>query len=193
MNFRDGRDLQNLSQAVTRESFSSVRSDLSRLGLASIMCELMGQFVQENEESSRPFVLLLLSLRMLANMSKNYNSLLVSFYLKLLDVSGLLPELAECVSCKQEIRRRAFFNMSMGGVLCGKCGKSMGEELTVGSLKTMHRLFSSDWPMLERIRLPASATDEILGVLNAYVSYHTGRELKSTKFLHRVSRLKGSR
>ncbi|UCD57172.1 MAG: DNA repair protein RecO, partial [Candidatus Hydrogenedentota bacterium] len=69
IHFKEGRELQTLSQAETRESFPSIRSDLSRLGLALVMCELMEQFVQENEESSRPFVLLLLSLKTLESMS----------------------------------------------------------------------------------------------------------------------------
>ena len=193
VSFKDGRDLQNLSQAVTCESFAPIRADLSRLGLASMMCELTEHFVQENEESSRPFVLLLLSLQTLARMSKNYGSLLISFYLRLLDVSGLLPDLAECANCKQEIRSHAYFHMGMSGMLCSKCGGGMGEKITVGSLKIMNRLFSADWTMLERIRVPASSTDEILGVLNTYISHHTGRELKSAKFLRSVSNLSNRR
>lgn len=190
INFKEDRDLQNLSQASTRESFPSIRSNLSRLGLASIMCELMEQFVQENEESSRPFVLLLLSLKMLASMSKNYESLLISFYLKLLDASGLLPELICCLDCKQIVKGRAIFSAAKGGVLCVTCGSGAGDKILVGSLKIMHRLFSSDWPMLERVRISPTSAAEILHVLNAYVSYHTGRQLRSAKFLRSVSDLK---
>jgi DNA repair protein RecO (recombination protein O) len=191
INFKDGRDLQNLSQAVTRESFAPIRSDLSRLGLASIMSELMEQFVQENEESSRPFVLLLLSLQTLARMSKNYSSLLISFYLKLLDIAGILPDLTRCALCKQEIGGSACLNRSLDGMVCTQCGGGGGERVNVGSLKIMRRLFKTEWVMLERIRVPVSSADEILALLNTYVSYHTGRELRSAKFLRSVTNLKG--
>ncbi len=190
MNIREERDLQNLFQASTRESFPSIRSDLSRLGLASIMCELMEQFVQENEESSRPFVLLLLSLKMLANMSKNYDNLLISFYLKLLDAVGLLPELLSCLDCKKAAGSYAFFSMVKGGILCPACNDGMGDKISAGSLKVMHRLFSSDWPMLERVRISKDSAAGILRVLNAYVAHHTGRELRSAKFLRSISNLK---
>lgn len=190
VHFKDGRDLQNLSQAVTRESFPAIRSDLSRLGLASVMCELTEQFVQENEESSRPFLLLLLALKTLSAMTKNYGSLLISFYLRVLDVSGLLPEIDQCVSCGRELQSHSYLDASSGGALCNKCSAGMGVRVMAGSLKIMRRLLASEWAMLERIRVSESSADEIMGALNAYIFHHTGRELKSAKFLRSVSHLK---
>lgn len=189
VHFKDGRDLQTLSQAETRESFPTIRSDLSRLGLASVMCELMEQFVQEDEESARLFVLLLISLKTLASMSKNYETLLISFYLKLLDISGLLPELSQCVRCKGGLRELAYLDAGAGGALCGGCSAGAGEKVSVGSLTIMRRLLSSDWTMLERIRLGGPSAEEILSALNAYVRYHTGRELRSARFLRSLSNL----
>lgn len=190
VHFKENRDLQTLSQAVTRESFASIRADLTRLGLASVMCELMEQFVQENEESSRFFLLLLLSLKTLAGMSKNQVSLLISFYMRVLDLSGLLPELERCVRCGQEPRNHAYLDANAGGALCAKCSAGLGEKVAAGSLKAMRRLHSADWEMLERIHVAPSSVDEILGALGAYIIHHTGRELRSTKFLHTVAKLK---
>jgi DNA repair protein RecO (recombination protein O) len=187
--FKEGRDLQTLSQAETRESFASIRSDLTRLGLASVMCELMEQFVQENEGSTQQFVLLLSSLKTLGSMSKNYGSLSVSFYMKLLDISGLLPEVNYCARCKGTIRDYAYLT-DAGGVLCSKCSAGMGERVSSGSLKVMTRLHSTDWTMLERIRLSEQSVNEILSALNSYIFYHTGRELKSVKFLRNLAQLK---
>jgi len=189
IHFKEGRDLQTLSQAETRESFPSIRSDLTRLGLASLMCELMGQFVQEGEESTPQFVLLLVSLKTLASMSKNYGSLLISFYMKLLDISGLLPEVNFCVRCKGAIRDHAYL-ATVGGALCSKCSAGVGERISAGSLKVMTRLLTTDWTMLERVRLTEQSVNEILNALNAYIFYHTGHELKSAKFLRSLSGLK---
>ncbi len=188
--FKENRDLQTLSQAVTHESFPSVRADLERLGLASVMCELMESFVQENEESSRPFVLLLISLKALESMSKNYNSLLIFYYLKALEISGLLPELGRCVSCGGELKDHVHLDAGSGGAVCSGCSAGMGERVKEGSVKIMRRLMSTDWQMLERTRVPSSSADEILHALNAYVCHHTGRELRSVKFLRSVSDLK---
>ncbi len=190
VHFKEGRDLQTLSQAETRESFSMLRSDLTRLGLASVMCELMEQFVQEDEEASRPFVLLLLSLKTLAAMSKNYGSLLIFFYMKVLDISGYLPEVNHCVGCSQPLRNQAYLDAGAGGALCSKCSGGLGKRISLGSLKIMQRLVSTDWTMLGRTRIPASSADEILPALSAYTTYHTGRELRSAKFLEAVTKLK---
>ncbi|RJP74048.1 MAG: DNA repair protein RecO [Candidatus Abyssobacteria bacterium SURF_17] len=187
IHYKEGRDLQTLSQAETRESFQPIRSDLTRLGLASMMCELMEQFVQEDEESSREFVLLLLSLRTLATIVKNYESLLIAFYMKLLDISGLLPEVNCCVRCKGGLQGNTYLDAGAGGALCARCSAGMGEKVSAGGLKMMQRLHSADWVMLERIRLPKASADEVLGALNGYVLHHTGREVRSGKFLRALS------
>jgi DNA repair protein RecO (recombination protein O) len=150
----------------------------------------MEQFVQEGEESARLFVLLLISLKTLASMSKNYETLLISFYMKLLDISGLLPELSQCARCKGGLRERAYLDAGAGGALCGRCSGGAGEKVSAGSLTIMRRLLSSDWTMLERIRLGAPSAEEILSALNAYIHYHTGRELRSAKFLRSLSSLR---
>ncbi|MBI4830900.1 MAG: DNA repair protein RecO [Candidatus Lindowbacteria bacterium] len=187
--FKEGRDLQNLSQAETLDAFPSIRSDLTRLGLASLMCELTEQFAQENEESGGLFALLLIVLTTLAGTSKNYASLLISFYLRLLEVSGLLPELGHCVRCKRAIAGHSYLDASAGGALCGGCSGGMGEKVLAGSLKIMQRLLTSDWTMLERTRIAQPTADEILRALNAYIVHHTGRELRSAKFLRSLSKL----
>jgi DNA repair protein RecO (recombination protein O) len=187
--FKENRDLQTLSQAATRESFPAIRADLKRLGTASVMCELTEQFVQENEESSSSFVLLLVSLKTLETMSKNYESLLMVFYLRILEVAGLLPELDLCVGCGGELKGHAYLDAGSGGALCSRCSAGMGERVKAGSLTIMQRLLATDWPLLERTRAPASSAAEILRALGAYVAHHTGRELRSAKFLRSMSKL----
>jgi len=188
--YKENRDLQTLAQAATRESFPSIRSDLKRLGMAAVMCELMDQFVQENEESSQTFMLLLISLKTLNSMSRNYDSLLIAFYLKILEASGLLPSMDRCVRCSRELQNHAYLDAASGGALCSKCSSGMGERLNTGSLKIMQRLLSTDWPLLERTRVPSSSVSEIMRALDAYVVHHTGRHLRSSKFLRVVSALK---
>jgi DNA repair protein RecO (recombination protein O) len=188
--FKSGRDLQTIAQAVTRDPFLAARSDLVRLGVASVMCELMESFVQENEESSHPFVLLLVSLKTLETMSKNYTTLLISYYMKLLEISGLLPELSRCVSCGGKIVDFAYLDANAGGAVCPRCSAGMGERVGHGSLRIMRRLLDADWRLLERTRAPKASVDEILRALNAYMLHHTGRELRSARFLSTVSKLK---
>jgi DNA repair protein RecO (recombination protein O) len=186
VHFKEGRDLQNLSQAETRDSFPSVRSDLRRLGLALLMCELMEQFVQEGEEAQEYFFLLAASLNLLSSMSKNYNSLLIFFYLKLLAVAGLLPDLSRCAHCKNEVREPSYLDAATGGVLCGACSVGSGEKLSAGSIRIMERMADMDLAMLERTRITSSAAEEMLNALNAYVIHHTGRQLKSAGVLRDI-------
>jgi DNA repair protein RecO (recombination protein O) len=134
-------------------------------------------------------VLLLVSLKTLENMSKNYDSLLIAFYLKILEISGLLPEMDRCVRCSGELKHHAYLDAASGGALCSRCSSGMGEKVKAGSLKIMQRLLSTDWPLLERTRVPASSVTEIMRALDAHMSHHTGRRLKSTKFLRSVSNL----
>ncbi|GAB4349664.1 MAG: DNA repair protein RecO [Candidatus Abyssubacteria bacterium] len=190
LHFKEGRDLQTLSQAETRDSFPSVRSDLTRLGLASVICELAELVVQENEEATRPFVMVLIALKTLSGMTRNYGSLLISYFLKMLDIAGLMPQTERCARCKAALQGRVYLHAATGGALCPRCSAGLGEPLSAGSLTMMRRLADADWQMLERIRLPAPSEHEITSALNAYIAYHTGRELRSAKFLRALTALK---
>jgi DNA repair protein RecO (recombination protein O) len=187
VHFKEGRDLQTLSQAETKDAFPSIRSDLKRLGLASVMSELMEQFVQENEEANSYFLLLLSSLKMLSNISRNYETLLIFFYLKMLEIAGLLPDFSHCARCKAPARDPSYLDAGTGGVLCSACSAGMGERISAGSLKIMGSLINIDLELLERIRIPAPSAEEMLHALNAYVFYHTGRKLRSAEFLREIS------
>lgn len=190
VHFKEGRDLQTLSQAETRDAFPAVRSDLTRLGLASVMCELAEQFVQENEESTRSFVTLLIALKTLSGMTKNYGSLLIAYFLRMLDIAGLMPETERCGRCKGGLHGRAHLHAALGGAICSKCSAGLGEPISAGSLRMMQRLGDSEWQMLERIRLPAPSEHEIMNAINVYIAHHTGREMKSARFLRSLTALK---
>jgi DNA repair protein RecO (recombination protein O) len=183
---KEGRELQNLAQAETREAFASIRSDLKKLGLGSLMCELVEQFAQENEESSAYFLLLSISLQALASVSKNHESLLLFFYLKLLAVSGLLPDLSRCARCQSAVQGPAYLDAGEGGILCNACSAGKGERLSAGSVKILERLSVIDFGMLERTRIAASSIEEMLNALNMYIFFHTGRQLKSAGFLRDI-------
>jgi DNA repair protein RecO (recombination protein O) len=110
--------------------------------------------------------------------------------MKLLEISGFLPEVNHCVGCSQTLRNQAYLDAGAGGALCSKCSGGRGRSISIGSLKIMRRLVSTDWTMFGRTRIPASSSDEILSALSSYTTYHTGRELRSAKFLEAVAKLK---
>jgi DNA repair protein RecO (recombination protein O) len=109
-------------------------------------------------------------------------------------LSGHGPILRGCCRCKRDIDRIEggilFFDLSRGGVVCGRCAAGGSGRLTLsrGTIKQLQWLESADWARVGRLRFSAPAIVESLKVLEAFVPYQLGREPRSLTFLRQVRR-----
>ena len=81
-----------------------------------------------------------------------------------------------------------------GGILCGKCGRNWigATEVSVNALKVLRFLQTRGWETCRLLRLNPSTRAEIERVMNAYITYHLERKLKSVDFIHRLRRQMGA-
>ncbi len=142
---------------------------------AGLMVEAVDAVAQEEESSVRLFLLLQRGLKALDGgfYSKD---LVTSFLLKLADVVGVAPALAQCASCGRtdELSR---FSFSGGGVHCTTCQVDGGVRLRSGLTEYLDGLASS-----ELMALPVTndaLSGEAMGIARRFVEYHLDRKLTS--------------
>jgi DNA repair protein RecO (recombination protein O) len=80
------------------------------------------------------------------------------------------------------------FDLAKGGLVCDSCAPytSTEKRLSRGTIKQMRWLNEGDMKKAIRIRFSASALQESLSFLEAFVPYHLGKEPKSLHFLRRI-------
>lgn len=182
-----GRQLDSISQAELQEPFAELRYDLDRLTAAAYMTELTDAFVGEGEPNQILFGLLLSTLHLLE--AGDVEMTLRAFEARLLDLSGLKPDLQNCISCESHLTEtKIYYSYHMGGLLCPACAAAETKKrlFNRGTLEVLKTLYRWDLKKLHQLKVPELLRKELSTLLRAYIEYHLEKRLKTTEFLDRL-------
>jgi DNA repair protein RecO (recombination protein O) len=159
----DAGGLVSLNEATLSHPWRRLDSDLRLLTAGFHVVELIRRLVPERSPDARVFELVVECLETLDRSSAaEVAAALARFEYRLLDVSGLGPNLKECLSCRRvrpkEDRGSFFFVYREGGLFCADC-------LPPGL----------DFDPFRREEAPR--------LLSRFIEYQLGRPLKTVKFL----------
>lgn len=177
--YRGRGDLDTLTQAETIDRFGSLRSDPARFARASAMLEAVDQVAPSTGGDPDRHVMLVRALATLDRIDSNL--VVAAFFLKLLALEGVQPELDTCVDCGAAAPLEALDVVS-GGVLCHQCRR--GRPLSREALETLRQILGGQ--LGEVLRRPADATaEEVSAIATAAVEAHLERRLRSVGVLDR--------
>ena len=181
-----------LQEAVLKNAFSGIRSDIMRTAYASYWAELIETSSEEGQQQPQLYHLLQFTLRRLDQKQTSPEALSVLFQIRLLLVSGYRPNLRSCQDCCRKVEevdaREYQFDLSRGGLVCPDCGVTNSGRLIMSksTLKQLHWIETGGLSKAGRVRLSGAAIRESLRVLEAFVPYQFGKEPRSLKFLQQV-------
>jgi len=186
------RGMMYLQEAALKQSFFGIRTDVKKTAYASYWAELINIWVEEKKTQSQLYHLFLLTLEALNHGEIPDEMLSVFFQLKFLNLNGLSPNLRQCRECgipvEKTLRTRLIFDLVKGGLQCPECSSGATGRLTLskGVLKQLQWLEQNDLETARRIQFSPLALQESLSFLEAFVPFHTGRQLRSLKFLRQI-------
>lgn len=183
-----GRDFWIVTQAETVDAYLPIREDLVRTAYAAYVIELLDRFTYEEGQNQGLYSLLTATLERVAKLPDPFTA--VRYYeIRLLDLLGFRPDLARCARCGNEIKpENQFFDASVGGVLCPRCGENApsARPVSMATLKYLRHFQRSTFPEANRAELSPSVRREMESLLNYYLTYWLERRLNSPAFLHEV-------
>lgn len=192
------RGLPILMEASLVQPFSNIRSDIQKTAYASYWCEIVHKWIMEGKKEERIYHLLHLVLKELdAGMLPDALLSLV-FQSRFLTLSGLRPNMDQCMRCGKNIERfksaKLGFDLRRGGIVCGDCGDGIREKpaLSKGTLKLMAWIDGEDFNHVRRIRFSPRALQEARHFLETVIPYHLGKMPKSLVFLQKIRSMEGS-
>ena len=179
-----GRNLDTVTQAVTRDPFGAVISaDYDRYTAASVMLETSEHLVaEEREPSVQQYLLLVGGLRAMTAGERRPGDVLDSFLLRSLAVAGYAPSFDACARCGLEGPHRAF-NPAHGGMLCPGCRLPGSAHPAPETVTLLGALLAGDWPLVEIA--DARSRKEAAGLVSAYLAWHLERGLRSLPYVTR--------
>jgi len=186
--FAQGRNLEIVIQAESRETFEGLRHDLERFAYASYVGELTDRVSQEDEANQALYDLLLDTLRWL-DREEDLALGTRFFEVRLLGAAGLRPELFTCVSCRARIEERTnFLSPELGGMLCPDCRRADAgaAAASVNAQKVLRYLQCHCGRDVRRLRVGKGTHAELEALLLGYLEYTFERGLASAAFVKRL-------
>ncbi len=199
-NYRENRDLQNLSSFELIEGFDGIRDDFTRITYGCYLAELVDAIASEGDANPEIFHLLQNTYHVLTDI-EDVALLARVFEIKFLDLAGYAPQLSHCANCGSNVNRPylknkqgtpvMLFSVRQGGMLCNNCKNrdTSAYSITPGScelLKTLRQLKLAELEKINRLRASTLNHRELKLVLCSFIRYHTERNLKSLKFIESV-------
>jgi DNA repair protein RecO (recombination protein O) len=171
-----------------RDNFAPIRQEISRVGLASMMMELLAALMAAEDKNEGVFDLALESLRELG-LNPMADKIATIFKIKILSLSGFKPHFDSCVSCGERLLGQAKFSLRLGGLLCQRCFAKDAAARTIfrGTVATILHIEKNSLRNNLSLGLNPQIKKELDIVLNSFINFHLERELKSQKVLNKLA------
>lgn len=179
--------LHLVSQCDIRDSFNALRQSIFKVGIASIMMELLSAIMPQEDKNEDVFDLALMSLKELETNS-NPDKIMTIFKIKLLALSGFKPHFDSCVSCRLKVIDQSKFSLSLGGLLCSRCyDKDFKARLIFrGTVASILHIEKNEFKNNLNLGMNPQIKKELNIILNAFLNFHLEKELKSQKVINKL-------
>ena len=194
LQFTKGRNLDTVCQAHTINSFKKIREDILKLTCSSYISEIVANFGLEDDPSSVETYNLLYSALSGISEAETKKDILISvikFQLKMMLISGIIPELDTCLICgKRILDEPMFFSKERCGVICQECNENHYVPLKM-HYKIRDFLIAMLQFDFDRISdYEKKANDKVcivcFNLLKEYINAHSDKRFKTDKLLAEV-------
>ena len=183
-----GRNLDIVSQAEVIDGFPAIKDDLALMTRGLYVAELLDGFGPEDSPSPALYNLAVSALRSLP-LAAEPEAPLRYFELHLLRLTGMLPELYQCVECRRDVAPDGHrFSVNLGGVLCPSCTppEAHVRPLSLRAMKVLRLMHRGGLREVGRLGLNPQLSAELKSILSGTVRYWLGKEVRSNSFLEQL-------
>jgi DNA repair protein RecO (recombination protein O) len=179
--------LHLVSQCDLKQDFGNLKKDLSRLGLCSLIMELVDEVMALEDKNESVFELALGTLKEMDS-GNNPHKIALLFKIKILALSGFKPHFDSCVSCGAKINGESKFSTSLGGLLCFKCYKKdlSARQIFRGTIATVLYIQKNDFKTNLNLGLNPQIKKELEIIVNAFLNFHLEKQLKSEQVINKL-------
>jgi len=182
-----GRTFDTVTQVVSIENYGDIlSSDYQSWTIANAILEAAERFTQaEHEPALQQYLLVVGSLKVLADKKYDPSLILDAYLLRSLSVAGYAPSLTICSRCDAPGPHK-FFSLQGGGCVCLACKPSASAAPAQATLDLMAHLLTGDWE--QAMKSESRNRNEASGLIAAYLQWHLERGLRSLPLVERISR-----
>lgn len=176
-----GRDSYIVDEATAKEVFFGLREDIVRLSLAQYFCSLAAELAPETEPAREFLRVILNSLHLLETGRRTPRFLKAVTELKIMAISGFMPDLTVCPHCGNELSGDMRFSVSDGAVFCSGSGKS-GERINNTVLAAMRHVCGNPVERIYSFSLPEADEKLFSDICERFITAQAGCSFRTLDF-----------
>lgn len=171
-----GRNLDIVQQADSLGAYGAdIATHYDRYTSAHAMVETADR-LNEAESTSQQYLLLVGGLRSLARGEHAARSILDSYLLRAMALSGWALGLEDCTRCGAA-GPHEWFVAQLGGVVCNRCAPAGSPRVDAGTGSLLRALVAGQWDVVDAAT--ASSAAAASGLIAAYAQWHLERGIRS--------------
>ena len=190
-----GRTLDTVAEAEDRSVFAAVKADYHLLSRALYVVELVDAFSALSEPDAELFDLTLQTLNVMESGAAT-DLHLRYFEIRLLRLSGFMPELFSCIDCGEPLEpERHRFAAGAGGTMCLDCvpTETLSRPLSLPALKVLRLLHRTPLvSALPDLRVPSLVQREVNEALSSCLQYWLDGRINSVAFIEKSGEKTGT-
>lgn len=187
VDYKETQTIHAMRTADMLQSYRKLREDLTKQSIASVLCDMIITFYQEEETVL--YETLSFIFDKLNNSSKPYAAASLCL-VKLLDLQGMKPDIEHCVSCGR-LDDICAFSASDGGFICSHCYHSTIHQIESKiNLKCFRLLVLCDLDNYDILEQFTEWNFHHFEALYLFFEKYSGIQLKSMKFLRNIENMK---
>lgn len=177
------REVYTIDEAEPIEVFYDVRRDVVRTALAMYFCELAGELAPRETDAQEVLSLTLNTLYKLSRNSLPTQQLKAIFELRLMSLSGYMPNLISCSVCGKYADEVMNFSYEQAQLYCRDCMPNIPTiSLTIGVITAMRHICYSEPEKLFSFSLSPAGMKSLGEVTQTYLLSRTQHRFKSLDF-----------
>ena len=188
------KERYSINSAEVKEIFFGLRSDIEKIALGGYFAQLISMMIPQEEPAQEPLRLLLNALHYLEKDKRSPAFIKAVFELRLLAITGFMPDLVGCTTCGNYDSARFYFSPVQGNILCDTCymNTSSGQagyrimiDRTV--LAGMRHIIYSDFEKLFAFSIPEQSVKSLSLVCERFLLAQTERSYPALEFYHSLA------
>lgn len=181
----EGRGLDTITEVATLDPYGiAIGRDFDAYTAASTIAELAERLTgEEREPDQGQYLLLLGAIHEIAAHTHAYDSIVDSYALRAMALSGWALAIWDCARCGRPGPHSAF-HVASGGMVCENCVPRGAAHPQPETVHLLGALLSGEWAAVNSA--PEFARNEASGLIAAYVQWHIERTIRSLKVLNRA-------
>ena len=182
-----GKDAYSIDEAQPVEIFFDLRNDIASLSLAQYFCELAGELAPVEDDADEYLRLVLNALHMLSKNKRPPAQLKAIVELRMMTLSGYMPDLVACGDCGVFSEEGMFFSPVEGQIFCKEClSDHTCIALPNSVLSAMRHICYSEDSKLFSFTLQEESLNFLSDVTENFLLTQTAKKFKTLDFYKAV-------